>query len=45
VAVNISVYSLAKLNAVAWRLNERLRKNLNIGTPAERFHQSVASTG
>lgn len=42
---DLSVYSQAKLNAVARRLNERPRKTLNYETPAERFHQSVASTG
>ncbi|MHC6050356.1 IS30 family transposase [Ralstonia solanacearum] len=42
---DLSVYSQAKLNAVARRLNERPRKTLNFDTPAERFHQSVASTG
>jgi IS30 family transposase len=43
--IDLSVYSQAKLNAVARRLNERPRKTLNYETPAERFHQSVASTG
>jgi IS30 family transposase len=42
---DLSVYSQAKLNAVARRLNERPRKTLNFDTPAERFHQTVASTG
>ncbi|SPK70420.1 transposase [Cupriavidus taiwanensis] len=42
---DLSVYSQAKLNAVARRLNERPRKTLNFDTPAERFHQNVASTG
>ncbi|QCP51890.1 IS30 family transposase [Trinickia violacea] len=42
---DLSVYSQAKLNAVARRLNERPRKTLNFDTPAERFHQAVASTG
>ncbi len=42
---DISVYSQAKLNAVARQLNTRPRKTLNYDTPAERFHQSVASTG
>ncbi|WP_423194711.1 IS30 family transposase [Cupriavidus sp. H18C2] len=42
---NLSAYSQAKLNAVARRLNERPRKTLNFDTPAERFHQYVASTG
>jgi IS30 family transposase len=42
---DLSAYSQAKLNAVARRLNQRPRKTLNYETPAERFHQSVASTG
>ena len=42
---DLSSYSQAKLNAVARRLNERPRKTLNYETPAERFSQSVASTG
>jgi IS30 family transposase len=42
---NLSGYSQAKLNAVARRLNERPRKTLNFETPAERFHQIVASIG
>ena len=42
---DISTYSQAKLNAIARKLNERPRKTLNYETPAERFHQSVASTG
>jgi len=33
------------LNAVARQLNERPRKTLNYETPAQRFYQSVASTG
>lgn len=43
--MDISTYSQAKLNAVARQLNTRPRKTLNYETPAERFHQSVASTG
>ena len=42
---DVSGYSQAKLNAVARRLNERPRKTLDFQTPAERFYQSVASTG
>ena len=42
---DISAYSQAQLNTVARKLNERPRKTLNYATPAERFHQSVASTG
>ena len=41
---DISTYSQAKLNAVARQPNTRPRKTLNYETPAERFHQSVAST-
>ncbi|SAL52564.1 IS30 family transposase [Caballeronia concitans] len=43
--IDLSVYSQAKLNAVARRLNERPRKTLDYETPAERFHQAIASTG
>ncbi|WP_250517917.1 IS30 family transposase [Caballeronia sp. INDeC2] len=43
--IDLSSYSQAKLNAVAKRLNERPRKTLDYGTPAERFHQAIASTG
>lgn len=43
--IDLSAYSQAKLNAIARRLNERPRKTLNYETPAERFHQTVASTG
>ena len=42
---DLSGYSQAKLNAVARKLNERPRKTLNYETPAERFHQTVASIG
>jgi IS30 family transposase len=41
---DLSAYTQAQLNAVARRLNERPRKTLNYETPAQRFHQSVAST-
>jgi IS30 family transposase len=43
--IDLSAYSQAKLNAVARRLNERPRKTLNYETPAERFQQTIASTG
>ena len=42
---DLSGYSQAKLNAVARRLNKRPRKTLDYATPAERFHQTVASIG
>ena len=42
---DVSTYSQAKLNAIARKLNERPRKTLNYATPAERFHQFVASIG
>lgn len=42
---DLSIYSQAKLNAVARRLNECPRKTLNYETPAERYRQSVASIG
>jgi len=42
---DISNYSQAQLNAVARKLNNRPRKTLNYKTPAERFSQTVASTG
>ena len=42
---DFSGFSQAKLNAVAMKLNARPRKTLNYETPAERFNQSVASTG
>jgi len=43
--LDISGYPQAQLNAIARRLNERPRKTLNYETPAQRFYQSVASTG
>jgi IS30 family transposase len=43
--MDLSGYSQAKLNAVARKLNERPRKTLDYETPAERFHQTVASIG
>ena len=42
---DLSGYSQAKLSTVASRLNERPRKTLDYATPAERFHQTVASIG
>ena len=43
--IDLSAYSQAQLNMLARRLNQRPRKTLNYETPAERFHQSVASIG
>ncbi|MCE4547745.1 MULTISPECIES: IS30 family transposase [unclassified Caballeronia] len=43
--IDVSVYSQAKLNAVARRLNERPRMTLNYETPAERFQKTIASIG
>ena len=43
--IDLSPYTQAQLNAVARKLNTRPRKTLNYETPAERFDQSVASTG
>jgi IS30 family transposase len=43
--IDLSAYSQVQLNVLARRLNQRPRKTLNYETPAERFHQSVASTG
>ena len=42
---DLSGYSQANLNAVSRKLNARPRKTLTYETPAERFSQSVASTG
>jgi IS30 family transposase len=39
------IYTLAKLNALARRLNDRPRKTLDYETPAERFDASVAAIG
>ena len=41
--IDLSVYSQAKLSAVARQLNERPRKTLGYETPAERFQACVAS--
>lgn len=43
--IDLSTYSQAQLNAIAARINERPRKTLDFETPAERFHQAVASIG
>jgi len=43
--IDLSTYAQSKLNAIARRLNERPRKTLDFETPAQRFHQCVASTG
>jgi IS30 family transposase len=43
--LDLSIYSQAELDAVARRLNERPRKTLNYETPAQRYQQTVASTG
>ena len=39
---DLSMYSQAKLNAIARRLNERPRKTLAYETPADRFNACVA---
>ncbi|MDV3482379.1 IS30 family transposase [Sphingobium yanoikuyae] len=41
---DLSLYSQAKLSAVALQLNERPRKTLEYQTPAERFQACVAAT-
>lgn len=41
---DLSLYSQAKLSAVARQLNERPRKTLQYQTPAERFQACVAAT-
>jgi IS30 family transposase len=43
--IDLASYSQSKLNAIARRLNERPRKTLSYETPAQQFHQAVASTG
>ncbi|MDH5436783.1 MAG: IS30 family transposase [Gammaproteobacteria bacterium] len=40
---DLSIYSQAKLNAVARQLNERPRKTLDYETPADRFNACVAT--
>ena len=42
---DLSIYSQAKLNAIARELNERPRKTLDYETPADRFNACVAATG
>ena len=42
---DVSTFSQSQLNAVARKLIERPRKTLDYETPAERFSQSVATTG
>lgn len=43
--IDLSNYPQAKLNEIARALNERPRKTLGYDSPAQRFQQSVATTG
>jgi IS30 family transposase len=43
--IDLSTYSQSKLDAIARRLNEWPRKTVDFETPAQRFHQCVASIG
>jgi len=43
--IDLSGHSQSKLNAIARRLDEQTRKTRSHETPAQRFHQAVASTG
>ena len=42
--LDLSTYPQERLDEVARQLNERPRKTLNYETPAQRFHECVAST-
>ena len=42
--IDLSMFSQAKLSAVARQLNERPRKTLLFQTPAEKFAECVAAT-
>lgn len=42
--IDLSVFSQARLSAVAHQLNERPRKTLLFQTPAEKFTECVAAT-
>lgn len=43
-AVDLSVYSQAKLSSIAKQLNERPRKTLGYRTPTDKFGECVAAT-